>query len=147
MNELYRVNSKEGFAFWNYYKIPVNLTSQFKIISKGYQAVPLKSVSVASNSEHIVVAGCNSPIVAAFIFSSFNKTSYEFDDLYTVSLPEDFVIDPIKVRFTHDDKYFFFNMKNTQLDYRAVGVVKVGTGKVTYFDMEGENMTDFTCFD
>ena len=38
-------------------------------------------------------------------------------------------------------------MKHTLVNYRAVGVVKVGTGKVTYFDMEGESMTDFTCFD
>lgn len=81
------------------------------------------------------------------ILSSLNKTNYELRTLFTVNIPDKFVIDPRKARFIPDDKFFFFNINHTKIKYRAVGVVKVGSGKVTYFDMDGENMTDFECID
>ena len=97
-----------------------------------------------SHSEEIV-ATANDYLLTNdnFIFSSLNKTNYELTTLFTVGIPDKFVIDTRKARFTTDDKFFFLNINHTKIKYRAVGVIKVGTGKVTYFEMDVENMTDF----
>ena len=124
------MNSKEGFTFWNYYKVPVNLTNQFKIFSKNVTAPGLDQIlSVVSHSEEIVATANDS-----LIFSSLNQTNYELKTLFTVGIPEKFFIDPRKLRFTPDDKFFFFSINQIEINYRAVGVINVGTGKVTYFD-------------
>ena len=106
------------------------------------------TVSVVSHSEEIVATANDFILVNdSLIFSSLNKTNYELTTLFTVNIPEKFFIDPRKVRFTPDDQFFFFNINQTQINYRAVGVIKVATGKVTYFDMDAEKMTDFECLD
>ena len=103
---------------------------------------------MVSHSEEIVAAAYDFLLVNdSLIFSSLNKTNYELKTLFTVGIPDKFLIDPRKLRFTPDDKFFFFNINKTKINYRAVGVINVGTGKVTYFDMDGEKMTDFECLD
>ena len=110
------MNSKEGFTFWNYYKVPVNLTNQFKIFSEKANDPPIfvQTVSVVSHSEEIVAAAYDSFMMNdALFFSSLNKTNYELKTLFTVEFPEKFLIDPRKARFTPDDKLFFFNINKT----------------------------------
>ena len=57
-HELYRMSTQEGVTFWNYYKVPINLTNQFRINRKSDESSQIfKTVSVVSNSEEIVVFG------------------------------------------------------------------------------------------
>lgn len=56
-------------------------------------------------------------------------------------------MDPRKLRFTNDDKFFFFNLNHTQQKYRSVAVLNIETGKTTYFDLENDKMSDFSCLD
>ena len=69
------------------------------------------TVSVVSHSEEIVATANDFILVNdSLIFSSLNKTNYELKTLFTVGIPEQFFIDPRKLRFTPDDKFFFFSI-------------------------------------
>lgn len=70
---------------------------------------------MVSNSEEIVVFGYSFSGYSndGFVFKTLDKTNYELDELYDLLLPDKFIIDPRKVRFTQDDNFFFFNVKNT----------------------------------
>ena len=70
---------------------------------------------MVSNSEDIVVSGYYFIGVYNdfFLFKTLDKTNYELDDLFGFPLPDKFIIDPRKARFTQDDNFFFFNMKHT----------------------------------
>lgn len=68
-------------------------------------------------------------------------------DLYTINYPNNFILDPRKLRFTNDDKFFFFTLNYTEEKYRTVGVLNVGSGDATYFDLEDYQLTDYSCLD
>lgn len=78
---------------------------------------------------------------------SLNKTNYNLKDVFTIDLPTKLKADVAKIRFTNDNKNLFVNIRQDYEKFRNVGVISLETGKLTYFDFDGENRTGPYCFD